>query len=280
MNVDHTNEFKRDGLHETPLASHYCEAERAPSLRELRAANRLKRVDEVQASHDKVITAPQASEQEPNRDIDVEANRDVSPRPKVHVSQHCKTITPADQQDQPHSGLDEFSRAQPPSLEGGLNTEFCSNHHATRETNLSNLKREQNKPIKFPSPRDTIWKEVNSELELAIPLVFTKTKMNTKSVSQLSESFINWIYAFFCEKFGVKDTTPEKARVFRKPRIHRGLERLRKQKKELQAKKITFEGRTRQEFESNAGPESDLAEGYEAAQPPPGCSQAEVETKS
>jgi hypothetical protein len=29
MSVDHKNKFKRDVLHETPLASHDCEVERA-----------------------------------------------------------------------------------------------------------------------------------------------------------------------------------------------------------------------------------------------------------
>lgn len=95
------------------------------------------------------------------------------------------------------------------------------------------MKREQKQPIKFPPPRDPIWKEVNSELELAIPQVFTKTKMNIQSVSQLSESFVNWLYAFFEKKFGVKDIISEKERVSRKPRVHQGLARLRKQKREL-----------------------------------------------
>ena len=146
MKVQINEDFKRDGLHETPLAlqdSESCEAKRAPSLRESRFAKRQTRAIEMQAWNDKVITAP-TSEQKPNHDIDMETNKDVSPWPNVQVPQHRKTFTPADQQEQPHSGL---SRAQSSSLEGDLRSEFCSNQHATRETNLSTMKREQKQPI-------------------------------------------------------------------------------------------------------------------------------------
>jgi hypothetical protein len=199
--------------------------------REERFTNRQARANEEQASHDKVNTA-KTSELRPNYDIDVGANKYVSPRPNVQVLlQHHKPFTPADQPEQPHSGLSEPSRAQSPSFEGDLRTESCSSH-ATRETNLSSLKREPEKPINFSSPNDTGWKGINAELDKAIPMAFTKTYVNKSSVSQLSEKFLGWIHAFFTERFGVKDITLKK-KAARKPRVHRGLARLRRQKQEL-----------------------------------------------
>ena len=107
------------------------------------------------------------------------------------------------------------------------------NIHVTRETNLSNLKLEKENAIIFPPSRDPKWKEVNSELEIALPKVFTKAKMNRMSISKLSKSFLKWIHAFFAEKFGLKDNTPYSERVRREPRVHEGLARLRKQKRDL-----------------------------------------------
>ena len=63
-------------------------------------------------------------------------------------------------------------------------------------------------------------------------MVFTRPLMNKSSVSQLSEKFLRWIHAFFTERFGVKDITLKK-KATRKPRVHRGLARLRRQKREL-----------------------------------------------
>jgi hypothetical protein len=69
-------------------------------------------------------------------------------------------------------------------------------------------------------------------LEIAIPKVFSKALMKKLSISQLSEKFLSWIHVFFSEKFGVKDTTSKK-KAMRKPRVHRGLAKLRRQKQEL-----------------------------------------------
>ena len=121
-----------------------------------------------------------------------------------------------------------------PPPEEDLKTESCGmNIHVTRETNLSNLKLEKENAIIFPPSRDPKWKEVNSELEIALPKVFTKAKMNRMSISKLSKSFLKWIHAFFAEKFGLKDNTPYSERVRREPRVHEGLARLRKQKRDL-----------------------------------------------
>lgn len=68
-------------------------------------------------------------------------------------------------------------------------------------------------------------------MEQAIPQLFTKALMNKLSISQLSEKFLNWIHAFFTERFGAKDTTSKK--TMRKPRVHKGLARLRRQKQQL-----------------------------------------------
>jgi hypothetical protein len=246
MKVGTSEISKRDELHETPLAlQSNCEAKRAPSTREIRFASRQARANVEQASHDKVNTA-RTSELRPGHDIDVGARKDVSPRPNVQVLQHHKTFTPVDQPEQHHSGLIDLSRVQSPSSEGDLRTEFCSKH-ATRETNLSSLKREPEKPIKFPSPSDPGWKEIDAELEIAIPMVFTKALMNKRSISQLSENFLRWIHAFFTERFGVKEIALKKT-ARREQRGHEGLARFRRQKQQLtKAKKALLKAGHRQD---------------------------------
>jgi hypothetical protein len=74
---------------------------------------------------------------------------------------------------------------------------------------------------------------VNAELAIAIPRVFDKARMNKETISVLSSGFLKWIHAFFSEKFGVKDSTSGKKEARRKPRVHRGLANLRKQKRDL-----------------------------------------------
>ena len=63
--------------------------------------------------------------------------------------------------------------------------------------------------------------------------------MKQMSVSQLSDQFSEWIHAFFIQRFGTSTKTAEMKNCKRKPRVHAGLERLRKQKRDLKnAKKI------------------------------------------
>jgi hypothetical protein len=59
------------------------------------------------------------------------------------------------------------------------------------------LKREKKPTIKFPPSSDPKWKEVDAELAVSIPIVFTKNKMKQMSVSELSIKFLDWIHAFF-----------------------------------------------------------------------------------
>ena len=64
--------------------------------------------------------------------------------------------------------------------------------------------------------------------------------MNKETSSVLSSGFLKWIHAFFSEKFGVKDSTSGKKEARRKPRVHKGLVNLRRQKRDLHKAKKTL----------------------------------------
>ena len=203
--------------------------------RELRRIKR-SRVSEEQAAVDKHATATASEQNSEEAHPDVREERNDSPKAILHTIRRNKSFAPASQPDLPHSGLKDLSRAHPSSPDEGLRPELYSadyNHHAVRESNLSSLKREKKPAIKFPSPNDPVWKGVDEELKIAIPIAFNKAKMKRLSVSQLSTQFHDWIHAFFTEKFGSTINSANVTNNTRKPRVHAGLERLRKQKRAL-----------------------------------------------
>ena len=119
-----------------------------------------------------------------------------------------------------------------PTISGSFN-------HKTRSTNLTDFEKSQPQRINFPRSSDkATWSEINEELRLALPQVFTKTYINTTCITELSKKFDEWLYSFFIERFGVvenpsdvaNESTPCKESRNQKKFRHRGLERLRRRK--------------------------------------------------
>lgn len=108
--------------------------------------------------------------------------------------------------------------------------------HKARESNLTDYEQKDKPRINFPKSSDTaVWKEIDKELSVVLPKVFTKNLINspTISTSQLSKKFDDWLHAFFLERFGTivpKNDAQSRKEVSHR---HRGLERLRKKKKSL-----------------------------------------------
>lgn len=102
------------------------------------------------------------------------------------------------------------------------------NLHPNRMSNLlRNFERNKKEKLQLPAPNDPIWKEVDSELKIAIPKVFTKSIMNSNS-QKLTEKYENWIYEFFKGKFGTVPPFEKKPTFVKK--THKGLVRLREDK--------------------------------------------------
>ena len=102
-------------------------------------------------------------------------------------------------------------------------------NHKTRVTNLTNENYELKARINFPSSSDPLWKDIDGQLAIILPRVFTQGVINKLDSSSLSKKLDSWLYDFFKEKFGIvsiSDKGPSTKRVFK----HRGLERLRKMK--------------------------------------------------
>ena len=93
----------------------------------------------------------------------------------VPAQVHCDLKTPPSTfQPEQHHRVAGSSDLQPPlSLDGGLNVDKCR-RHTTRVSNTTEAKREQMDKIAFPSTSDPVWKDVNEELTVALPLVFSQ----------------------------------------------------------------------------------------------------------
>lgn len=228
------NAFKRDGLHATPRDSSCSEgSERAPSDRELRLIKRLRRIEE-QAIDEKNATATVSSLLiEESSDIGSEGKD--SPWTTVQATSRRKTLASAFHPEQHHSGLREpVLEAQLSPLGECHEPKPSRNLHSGRESNLSNLNRERKPQIKFPSPSDKIWGDVNEKLQLEIPLKFNRRKFTQSTVSELSSDFLSYLHETFGQKFGVNDKSDIKENDVRRPkRRHFRMEQLRKKKREL-----------------------------------------------
>ena len=90
--------------------------------------------------------------------------------------------------------------------------------------------------IDFPHcGNSTAWKKVDDELRIALPAVFTQEFIDRQSTSEVSKKLDLWLYEFFKERFGLKPVSDGSSPTSEKKFRHRGLERLRKQKRELRA---------------------------------------------
>jgi hypothetical protein len=93
------------------------------------------------------------------------------------------------------------------------------NYHASRNSNISDYKREKNEQLNLPPSHDNqAWKEINDELKEALPLVFTDIMFATLSTSVLAKKIDDWIYAFLLERCGIKPQKNYNAKSSPSPR--------------------------------------------------------------
>jgi hypothetical protein len=210
-----------------------CESggERAPSDREKRWI-RWNLVRAQQAIRSNATAHASFREESAQTDFKFDVQEDLGSNQVFHKSS-CN-INPSSNL---HSQSPGNQESESPS--GDVDPTFLSGplKHKTRESNLSDLEKNQQQRINFPKSGDiATWKEVDHDLKETLPLVFTKKLLRKMDSSQLSQKLDIWLYHYFSERFGVidnadRDTARSKGsgRQFR----HRGLERLRRKKNEL-----------------------------------------------
>ena len=228
-------EFIRDESSPRALRRHTTDvgAVRAPTERDLRAEKRRTLRLEL-APVAQTTTTPTILQQERNLS---------SSTPHVSLSStgSKNTATPANYPS-PNLHSQPPSRAAGPSPPGeGVNAGPPGpTTHTSRTSNSSDFQQDNKPKINFPPSSDPVWTAINHELDSALPLMFTDNVMHSLSTSDLSAKIDNWLHAFFVIKFGlapVRAPTNTKRASFR----HRGLERLRRQKRELRAAKRTLQ---------------------------------------
>ena len=113
--------------------------------------------------------------------------------------------------------------------------------HESRHSNKSTFEKTKKETLNLPpAGHRGVWKDIDDELAIALPLVFTKQVIHSTNISKLAEKLDNWVYMFFKDKFGILPSPDEKSshsdekkshpksrtRLYR----HRGLEKMRRQK--------------------------------------------------
>lgn len=123
------------------------------------------------------------------------------------------------------------SEEQSPALVGDLASGPL--RHPARTTNATTFSREQNEKINFPSANDAIWKDIDSELKVALPQWFPTKVIKSTPIEVLCPKFDKQIYQFFVDKFGIlEERTESKRKLDRPKRRNRMLEFFRRRKKE------------------------------------------------
>ena len=209
-----------------------------PSERELRAQRR----DNLRSVHESVVKNDNDISNIPlSRGIDTTGigNKfDVPHTQNVSVDKTPEENNPSTNLHSPmqSNALESLSDDDDvvPSYSGPLN-------HKTRSTNLTDFEANRTGKINFPKSSDiTAWKELDKELDDALPIVFNEDFFNYSNTSMMSKKFDKFLVGFFTERCGLvsdgdaasgsskKGVTGSK-KIFR----HRGLERLRRSKNEL-----------------------------------------------
>jgi len=110
--------------------------------------------------------------------------------------------------------------------------------HDMREQG-SLLNRDKKQRIAFPGSQDKRWNDIEQELQVALPLVFTNAKFRLQTTSELATSFDDWLYAFFAEKFGLVEVAhPSSNKRKKRPQGNRQLAALRRRKKMLKKQRL------------------------------------------
>ena len=134
----------------------------------------------------------------------------------------------------PHS--QSFATGVLPSV-GPANAEVPPLMHDTRDSNLTDIIHQKNKKLNLPpSGNANAWKALDAELSDALPRVFSPHVIDMYTTTHLSKKLDRYLYEFFEERCGLlpeKEGNVHSRPAPQKPYRHRGLERLRAQKKEL-----------------------------------------------
>ena len=106
------------------------------------------------------------------------------------------------------------------------------NQHPVRNSNVpQTAERNKKEKLNIPKSNDSVWKELNKELSIALPSVFKRSLFKRMTSDELISKFDNWIYNFFLDKFGVVPPPNVKKPFVKKP--NKALERVRTDKKRI-----------------------------------------------
>lgn len=249
-------ESKRDGQHETPQVganSQVALTESAPELvsicrRSSRIANRFR------ASTDKSMKPRTRSTPPDLASSTLRANNhefkgetsdiDNPPPPQtVTLRNKCdKTIQPEQHHSVPDAISDSVGNLPSDGGIDGSSTSFDFKHKARLSNSRDDFERSQNERINFPPSHDLkSWKELDRMLDEILPKTFSKQVIKSLSTNELATKFDSVLHEFFLNHCGPipqesKTVDPEAKEAPAVPRqVHRGLERLRQQKKDCRA---------------------------------------------
>ena len=162
-----------------------------PSARDLRSIARNK-LREEQATADENIATAKVIVPKMNppsafcKNIETSKAQVVSTRKLPSISRT--------QPELPHRAISPSENGLPPSLDGGLSSEFntdldISLLHSQRISNVLTSKKTVNAKINFPSSHSSIWSKIDTELQVLLPSIFSDGKIKKLSTSELSEEF-------------------------------------------------------------------------------------------
>ena len=229
----HSPRVGSDNLGSDLTKSVPADSSESPSARDIRAANRTRRCEEL-AGAAKSATATKHGSKKVSKKLSDVLN--------VQAQQGCQTPPAATQQEQPHRVEAVSSESSPPpsSIDDGLyaGPELI---HKSRDSNISKLTLTQKPKLAFPPSHDPIWGEINKELASGLPTVFNATVIRKLDITTLSEKFDSWLYEFFLGHFGeeVRSENPPKSSPGKKLH-HRGLEKLRRRKTDCKKGQKSF----------------------------------------
>jgi hypothetical protein len=217
---------------------------RTPSDRALRAENR----DALRAGYESVVNDNTKDTNCPLRRVPEVT--EIDSKFNVHNSHRAKESFDKTQEENKQStNLHSPPPVNPQVPESSSeNDDFVPSdsgplNHKTRNTNLTDFDASQSLKIKFPKSSDNAaWSELDKELNEALPRVFDDDLINSSTSTELSKKFDAWLAEFFIERCGTvpdgdvdpsdstqRDGSSGSKKIFR----HRGLERLRRRKREL-----------------------------------------------
>ena len=113
--------------------------------------------------------------------------------------------------------------------------------HNIRDSNLlPDFDRSKKEKLQLPNSTDPIWKDINEELDAALPQIFPQRVLDNLPSQELIEKLDKWTYKFLEEKFGVFPPPTDPKPIFvKKP--NKRMVRFRAQKSNLRKAVRTLE---------------------------------------